>query len=342
VTEIETETGDPARPVVEGPWFDEFGPGQRFAGAPAVTLTAGHAAVHQSIVGDRLGLVLDDRLARAVTGRSPLAHPALVWDIAIGQSTVATHHVKANLFYRGLTFHRLPAIGDTLCTVAEVVGLRQNQSRPGRAATGLVALRVTTRDDEDRLVLDFLRCAMIPLGDPDAQTGHRDDLDELVTTTAAGFGASVGDWDLAALRAAGSGADRDGLVEGAGWTVGGGDVVSSAPELARLALNVAKVHHDEESGGGRRLVYGGHTIGIAFAQVCRTLPDLVTVLGWHSCDHVGPVHEADTLHSRVTVERLEPAGGPAWYAHLRSEVSAGTGAAARPVLDWRFVALVLR
>jgi acyl dehydratase len=336
-----TETVDPSRPVVEGPRFDEFRPGQRFAGAPAVTLTAGQAAVHQSIVGDRLRLALDDRLARAMTGRSPLAHPALVWDIAIGQSTVATHHVKANLFYRGLTFYRLPAIGDTLCTVAEVVGLRQNQGRPGRAATGLVALRVTTRDDEDRLVLDFLRCAMIPLGDRDAQTGHLDDLDDLVTT-ATDLGASVGDWDLAALPPAGSGADRDRLVEGAGWTVGGGDVVSSAPELARLTLNVAKVNHDEASGGGRRLVYGGHTIGVAFAQVCRTLPDLVTVLGWHSCDHVGPVYEADTLYSRVTVERLEPAAGPAWYAHLRSEVSAGMGAAARPVLDWRFAALVLR
>ena len=28
------------------------------------------------------------------------------------------------------------------------------------------------------------------------------------------------------------------------WAVQGGDVVSSAPELARLTLNVATVHHD--------------------------------------------------------------------------------------------------
>ena len=31
-----------------------------------------------------------------------LAHPALVSDVAIGQSTLATQRVKANLFYRGL------------------------------------------------------------------------------------------------------------------------------------------------------------------------------------------------------------------------------------------------
>jgi acyl dehydratase len=52
-----------------------------------------------------------------VTGRSPIAHPALVWDVAIGQSTVVTHRVKANLFYRGLAFHRYPVLGDTLRTV---------------------------------------------------------------------------------------------------------------------------------------------------------------------------------------------------------------------------------
>lgn len=40
-----------------------------------------------------------------------------------------------------------------------------------------------------------------------------------------------------------------------------------------MTLNQAIVHHDETSGG-RRLVYGGHTIGLAFSQVCRALPDM--------------------------------------------------------------------
>jgi acyl dehydratase len=31
----------------------------------------------------------------------PLAHPAFVCDVAIGQSTLVTQRVKANLFYRG-------------------------------------------------------------------------------------------------------------------------------------------------------------------------------------------------------------------------------------------------
>src|SRR6201997_5092189 len=129
-----------------------------------MTLTPGVAAVHQAILGDRLRLPLDAHLSYAVTGAtSALAHPGLVCDVAIGQSTLVTRHVKANLFYRGLVFHRFPVIGDTLFTRAEVVGLRQNSLKPGRAATGMAALRMTTIDQLGQLVLDFYRCAMLPL-----------------------------------------------------------------------------------------------------------------------------------------------------------------------------------
>ena len=59
---------------------------------------------------------------------SALAHPALVCDVAIGQSTLATQRVIANLFYRGLVLRRGPRIGDTLRTRTEVVALAQTPS----------------------------------------------------------------------------------------------------------------------------------------------------------------------------------------------------------------------
>jgi len=96
-----------------------------------MTLTAGVAAAHQAIIGDRLRLPLGAQLTYAVTGAtSALAHPALVCDVAIGQSTLVTQRVKANLFYRGLTFHRFPVIEDSLFTRTEVVGLKQNAAKP--------------------------------------------------------------------------------------------------------------------------------------------------------------------------------------------------------------------
>ena len=168
--------------------------------APSMTLTAGAAAVHQAILGDRLRLPLDAHLSFAVTGATAaLAHPGLVCDVAIGQTTLVTHHVKANLFYRGLVFHRFPVIGDTLFTRTEVVGLRQNSPKPGRAPTGMAALRMTTIDQLGQLVLDFYRCAMLPLSDAAADTGP--------PTTCRRSGRTgtgdrpTADWDADAFRA---------------------------------------------------------------------------------------------------------------------------------------------
>jgi acyl dehydratase len=103
--------------MTSAPYFDELHVGRVFDAAPAMTLTAGTAALHQAILGDRLRLPLDAELSLMVTGATmPLAHPGLVCDVAIGQSTVVTQRVKANLFYRGLAFFRFPVIGDTLFT----------------------------------------------------------------------------------------------------------------------------------------------------------------------------------------------------------------------------------
>jgi acyl dehydratase len=323
-----------------GPYFDELQTGQVFAGAPAMTLTPGLAAVHQSILGDRLRLPLDAELAAAVTGlTAQLAHPGLVCDVAIGQSTLATQHVKANLFYRGLMFYRFPAIGDTLFTRTEVVGLKKNSAKPGRAPTGLVALRMTTIDQADRLVLDFYRCAMLPLssGAGPGDADHADDLSK-VGADPAPPPSAVDDWNGEVFRERIPGPHFDADLAG---TVlhSSADVVSSAPELARLTLNIAAVHHDSRISG-RRLVYGGHTIGLALAQASRMLPNLATVLGWQSCDHTAPVYEGDTLYSELRIDSAEPTdnGG---VLGLRSLVYAVSESQDEPrqVLDWRFTAL---
>lgn len=318
------------RSVAEGPYFDELEVGQVFDHAPAHTLTGGRAAVHQAIVGDRLALALDDELATAVAG-GPLAHPALVWDAAIGQSTVATQHVRANLFYRNLVFRRFPLLGDTLRTETTVVALRENSRRPDRTPTGLAALHMRTTDQHGRTVLDFYRCAMLPLRN-ESPTGHADDLDRIGAAGEVPWAAGVGEWKLDAIPPTGRP-----LVPGEIIDVSGGDVVTSAPELARLTLNVAAVHHDAGTAGGERLVYGGHSIGIALAQASRALPGLVTVLGWHGCDHVGPVREGMTLTSVLEIERVRPGPAGTGIVDLRSRVvDVHRGEA---VLDWRLVVL---
>ncbi|AWH00871.1 acyl dehydratase [Rhodococcus ruber Chol-4] len=325
---------------VGGPYFDELTVGQVFDTAPAVTITDGLAAAHQAILGDRLRLPLDAHLSAAVAG-GPVAHAGLVTDLAIGQSTLVTHHVKANLFYRGLRFHRFPHLGDTLYTTTEVVGLKENSVKPGRKPTGLAALRMNTVDQNGRTVLDFYRCAMLPLSEnPDPErVVAADDLSAIGPQEPPRWSAPA-DWDLAAYRTRVPGTHFDPSLAGAVLR-SSGDVVTSAPELARLTLNIAATHHDERVGAAGRLVYGGHTIGLALAQATRALPNLVTVLGWHSCDHTGPVHEGDTLTSDLHIDSAHPLDSGGGVLELRSIVHAHRGTdAPAAVLDWRFTALM--
>ncbi len=124
-------------------------------------------------------------------------------DVAIGQSTLFTRRVRANLFYRGLALHRLVVIGDTLRTSTRVVALRETTRRAERAATGLAVLRITTVDQEDRPVLDFLRCAMLPLRPGAPETGHAADVAAVTLDgPAPAPAAALEGVDLAAFRAA--------------------------------------------------------------------------------------------------------------------------------------------
>lgn len=131
---------------LDGPYFEDLAVGQVFDGAPAVTLTAGHAAVHQA--------------------------------------------------------------------------------RQGRWPTGLAVLRIRTVDQHERPVLDFPRCAMLPLAEPDLDTGHRDVLDGAdgiggQHAAPADLTVAVGSWRLAEFRQRVRGAHVDGIAVGQSWRAGG-------------------------------------------------------------------------------------------------------------------------
>jgi len=179
--------------------------------------------------------------------------------------------------------------------------------------------------------------ARFPMGAGPNDAQHADDLSKV----GADLGpppSAVDDWDGDLFRERIPGPHFDASLAG---TVlhSSADVVSSAPELARLTLNIAAVHHDSRIGG-RRLVYGGHTIGLALAQASKLLPNLATVLGWQSCDHTGPVFEGDTLYSELHIESAEQTDGGGILG-LRSVVYAFSDNPDEPrqVLDWRFTAL---
>jgi acyl dehydratase len=286
------------------PYFEDFEIDDEF-GAPGITLTTGHAALYQAITGDRMILPLDHALATKVTGSpTPPVHPMLVINAAIGQSTHVSQRVKANLFYRGLVMREPVGLGDTLRTTTRVKALRQNRPRPDRPATGLVVLKMDVRNQHDQEVLSFYRCPMIPCRDPAVVTGRSDAIDGFgedvdISVVAAG---APRDWQQAMFEDSISSPLGGSPTNGAWFEAPARETVTLAPELVRMTLNLAMAHTDSgESYLGRRLVYGGHVISLACAQVSRAMPGMATILAWEYCDHTAPVIEGDVLSSRMRI-----------------------------------------
>jgi len=348
--ENKTAAAEPRIISVEAPYFEDLKVGQLFSDAPAVTLTAGHAAFHDALFGDRLRLPLDAILCEEVTGSTrALVHPNVICNVAIGQTTSPTQRVKGNLFYRGLILHQPVFVGDTLRTSTKIVALKQNRAKPGRDATGMAALEIHVDNQRDETILHFWRCAMIPCRDPNAVTGASDSFDaipaelEMEQVEAA----VPAGWRLADFQREIPGEHFEELAEGSRYRVEARDSVTSAPELARLTLNIAKAHTDAASSPyGKRLVYGGYTISMASAQIVRALPNLVTLIAWRSCDHTEPVFEGDILRTEFTIDAKRTLTSGGGLVDLHAVVHAARGDQAPtlgadiPVLDWRVIALM--
>lgn len=336
--------------VVEGPYFEDFNVGQFLEQAPAVTLTEGHAVAHQMLCGDRLRLPLSHYLCRQITAvDKPLVNPSMVIGMAIGQTTYATQNVMGNLFYRGLILKKPVYIGDTLSTTTKVVALRQNKLKAGRPATGMVVLEMNITNQRGDEILHFWRCPMVPCRNVSAVTNHLDDLDFIPSTISPEelIKAIPENWDLKSYKESLNGPHFNDIEEGNHYLIKARDTVTNAPELTRLTLNLAMTHTDAGASiYGQRLVYGGHTISIAGAQMIRALPNVMTHIAWTHCNHTAPVFENDILRSEVIIKNkisLATGGG---LVELQINVfaerakTAPKSAKNTQVLDWGLVVLM--
>jgi len=322
---------------IDGPFYDELEPGQVLPAQPAVTLDAGMAALYQSIMGERLPLALDDRSSAAVTGRpARLASPGLALSLTIGQSTVATRRVIANLFYRDVRLHRQLHLGESLHTVVMVKAMADASSRADRGLRGKVLLAMTATSGDD-VVASYERCALLPVRG-DRLPGHGDPLppaDDPLDL--AGYVPCVpADWRL------------DRLAPSTPWPVGEtrrdpmGDRVESAGALVRLTHNQAMAHRDPAASPyDRVLVYGGHVIGLAQASLSRLCDGLATVIGWHACDHTAPAFEGDVIEFGHELVDERPLDAGAALRAFRVEARRA-GADGTLLLVWEPVVLVGR
>jgi 2-methylfumaryl-CoA hydratase len=275
--------------TADGPYYDWLTVGQVLAPQHAVTLDTGMAALYQSISGESLALTLSDQLSSKVTRNDArLASPGLVINLSIGQSTVATRRAIANLFYRNLRLLRPVYLGETLHTTVTIKALSDAAPKPDQVLRGKVLLGIKTTSNGDT-VLDYERCALLPVSSTGSLSGHNTEVGPADSPLNLGSYAHLvpSDWQSKEFPptqrwSSATDATRDHIDLAAGF--------------ARLTHNRAIVHRDETASVyGKRLVYGGHVVALAQASLTRCLPDIATIIGWHSCSHTGPAFEGDLL-----------------------------------------------
>ena len=241
---------------LDGPYYEDLRVGQELPRQPSVVVDEGMAALYQSMVGERLPMVLDPAVFEAVTGRpGRLASPALVMHLSIGHSTTLTRRAIANLFYRDVRLLRPVLIGQSLATTVTVVALSDSRPRPGRPHRGKALVDIVTTADGEPAIT-YQRAPLLPQA-TDEQPGHDDDLGTASPLDLASYTELVpAHWDFASL---GPGTDWQ-----PGVTVAdpARDVADNALALVRLTNNLAMVHRDAaESPYPQRLLYGGHVVG---------------------------------------------------------------------------------
>ena len=138
----------------------------RFVPAPAITIGAGETALYQAIVGDPLADLAGRTGRDAVTGvAGGVVNPALALHFSIGQSTVATRRVIANLFYRGVVLRRPVPVGrDAVDDRRDRAPAGDQSRKPDRPPRGMVLLGIRTVDQRrrGRRRLRAVRAAPLP------------------------------------------------------------------------------------------------------------------------------------------------------------------------------------
>jgi len=283
-----------------GNFFEDFCLGQTIRHATPRTVTAGDQALYTALYGSRFAVQSSDAFAQRAGYPSAPIDDLLTFHIVFGKTVPdISLNAVANLGYADCRFLRPAYPGDTLSTVSEVIGLKENSS----AKTGTVYVRSVGTNQRGEEVLSYVRWVMVRKRDETAPAppAHVPDLVKRVDPAAFGAACPVinsASWDdgLAGSShrfgdyAAGEKIDH----------VDGMTVEEAEHQLAtRLYQNTAKVHfnqHSEAQGRfGRRLIYGGHVISLARALSFNGLANAFHIAAINGGRHVAPLFAGGTV-----------------------------------------------
>lgn len=297
-----------------GHFFEDYKIGQVIEHAVPRTISGGERAMYHALYPARHALYSSDEFAENCgLDKSPL-DDLIAFHVVFGKSVPdISLNAVANLGYAEGRWLKPVYPGDTLRSVSEVIGLKQNSN----GKSGVVYVRTTGLNQFDEPVLEYVRWVMVRKRDLDAPAPETvipelkavvapedlkipEGLDFLrYNFTLAGEQHRFADYEI------GEKIDH----------VDGVTIEEAEHMLAtRLWQNTAKVHFDATNReDGKRLIYGGHVISMARALSFNGLANAQMIVGLNGGAHANPCFTGDTVRAYTEVldkaETLAPGVG---------------------------------
>ena len=304
-----------------GNYFEDFRIGQKIVHATPRTVTAGDVSLYTALYGMRFAVHSADAFAQAIGYPRAPVDDLLVFHVVFGKTVPdVSLNAIANLGYAQGRFGAPVYPGDSLNTVSEVIGLRENSN----GKTGTVYVRSVGTNQRGEMVLDYVRWVMVRKGNLEAPTPEAvvptlsDKVPEGELLVPDGLDLSRYDTDLA-----GSPHFWDDYEAGERIDHVDAMTVEEADHMTatRLYQNTAKVHfnqHTEKDGRfGRRIVYGGHIISLARSFSFNGLANAFKVVAINGGRHVAPIFAGDTVYAWSQVVEKAALPGRADVGALR-------------------------
>ncbi len=285
-----------------GNFFEDFRFGQIITHATPRTVSEGDVALYTSLYGSRFAVQSSGKFAKDLGyPRAPL-DDMLTFHVVFGKTTPdISLNAIANLGYAECRFVRPVYPGDTLSSVSEVIGLKENSNKE----TGTVYVRSTGRNQNGEVVLEYCRWVMVRKRDksspaPDAIVPKlADRVDPNILATA------VPKLDVSKYDRALAGSPHLWSDYEAGEKIDhidGMTLEEAEHQIAtRLYQNTAKVHfnqHTELKGRfGKRIVYGGVVISLVRALSYNGLGNAFHLAAINGGRHVAPAFAGDTIYA---------------------------------------------
>jgi 2-methylfumaryl-CoA hydratase len=285
-----------------GNFFEDFRFGQTIVHATPRTVTVGDAALYTSLYGTRFAVQSSDAFAKAIGYPASPLDDLLTFHVVFGKTTPdISLNAIANLGYANCRFLKPAYPGDTLSSVSEVIGVKENSNRE----TGTVYVRSTGRNQKGDVVLEYVRWVMVRKRDKDAPAPEAVVPELPARVDPASLGSAVPKLDIGKYDFALAGSPyRWGDYEVGEKIdhVDGMTLEEAEHQIAtRLYQNTAKVHfnqHTEAKGRfGKRIVYGGVVISLARALSFNGLNNAFHLAAINGGRHVSPCFAGDTVYA---------------------------------------------